>query len=96
LGTVDSYADGQVAFLTQIATTGDAGLPNPSAKRALLIAIIQALDPSKMDEALNALAFIDTGGDELNLRIPHSDPVPVDCIVLDGSFRPEPFELEVD
>lgn len=96
LGTVDSYVDGQVAFLTQIATTGDAGLPNPSAKRALLIALAQSLDASKMDEALNALAVIDTDGDSSDLRIPHSDPTPVDCIALHASFQPAPFELDVD
>lgn len=94
LGTVDNYGDGQVAFLTQIATTGGAGLRTPSAKRAVLIALVQALDSSRMDDALNALALIDSSDDEPQFRIPHSDPIPVDCIDLHASFTPSPFEMD--
>jgi len=94
IGTVDSYIGGQVAFLTQIATTGEVGLSAPSAKRAFLIALVQALDVSKMDDALNALSLLEFEVRDLDIRMPMADPTPLALSYFDGEFTPVPFDFD--
>lgn len=93
---MDSYDGGEVMFLTQIATTGDVSDRRPSVSRTMSIALLQAMDQSKLDAAFEALAQIQLGVDALEIKFPDQIGDPISLCAAVGDHGLVPFEMEDD
>lgn len=95
-GTVDSYDRGNVAFVTQIATSGDAADYSPSVARSMAFAILHAMDQSKIHDAFQALAQIEMGEEDIRIDLPEQVGVPVTLCAAFGDHTLAPFEFDTE